>query len=144
MPTIDVHGTQLAYDPTEVICFDEGLVGMPNLRKMVLVREEGVEPFLWLAAVDGPPTTFLVADPRDLFSGYVPDVPEDVRCRLGLESGEAPLVLAVVTVARDGISSTANLRAPVFVAPSAMRGAQAILTSSVFRVDERLPVAEVA
>lgn len=144
MPTIQIHGAQIEYREDEIITFEEGLVGMPDLRKMVLVKEEGVEPFLWLASVEGPATTFLVADPRSLFSGYVPEVPEDVTCRLGLEAGEAPLVLSIVTIAREWASSTANLRAPVFVGPSRMRGAQAILATSGFRVNERLPLAEVA
>lgn len=144
MPTIEIHATKIDYDENEVITFEEGLVGMPNLRRMVLVREEGVEPFLWLASVEGPATTFLVADPRSLFSGYRPEVPEDVACRLGLEPGEAPLVLSIVTIGRDWTGSTANLRAPVFVGSGRMRGAQAILATSAFRVNERLPLAEVA
>jgi flagellar assembly factor FliW len=117
---------------------------MPDLRRMVLVREEGVEPFLWLASVDGPATTFLVADPRTLFAGYGPEVPEDVSCRLGLEPGESPLVLSIVTIGREWAGSTANLRAPGDVGAGRMRGPQAILNNSGFRVDERLPLAEVA
>ncbi len=144
MPTIAIHGIELEYHEDGIILFEEGMIGMPNLRRFVLIRQEGIEPFLWLASLDAPHTTFLVTDARDLFGWYQPETPDDVMHRLGLEPGERPLVLSPVTIAQDWHGTTVNLRAPIFVCAGRMRGAQAILATRNYRLNERLPVAEVA
>jgi flagellar assembly factor FliW len=140
MPTIKIQGTDLPYNDSDVIVFHEGLIGMPHLRRMVLVRQEDIAPFLWLAPLDDPRLAFLVVDPRDVYADYAPAL-DEVKSRLGLAGAEAPLVLATVVVETDWSRSTVNLRAPLVLAASTMRGVQAVLADSPYRLDEPLPTA---
>lgn len=136
---IQIQGTELSYEETDVIKFDEGLVGLPELNRMVLVRQTDIEPFLWLASLDDPDTTFLVVDPRRLFHGYDAS-PADIRhVHVSANDGETPLVLALVLIASDWQRSTVNLRAPLFVSPDTMRGLQVVLTDSSYSLNEPLP-----
>ena len=142
MPTIRIQGIDLTYDEKDIVTFDEGLIGLPHLRRMVLVNQTDIAPLLWLASLDEPGTAFLVVNPRSLFSDYVPRVPDDVYSRTGSAREEEQLLtMAIVLIAPDWQRSTINLRAPLFISARNMRGAQIALTENHYRVDAPLPLA---
>jgi flagellar assembly factor FliW len=132
MTTVRIEGAELSCEAPDVIEFEEGLIGLPRLRRMVLARQEGLEPLLWLVSRDDPEAAFLVIDPREVFGDYDPPPPR------GWE-GERCLVLSTVRVAADWRATTINLRAPVFVSPSRMRGLQCLLGDARYQHDEPLP-----
>jgi flagellar assembly factor FliW len=143
MPILNVEGTELEYGEADIITFAEGLIGLPHLRRMVLVNRAEAEPFLWLASVDEPETAFLVLDPRLWTPGYQPALPESLK-QLSGAADETLVVLAIVTIAADWAASTINLRAPIVISPSTMQGAQVILTESTYKHNEPLPQAQAA
>lgn len=130
MPTVKVHNTELSYEPSDVITFNEGLIGLPGLRQMVLVRQSSIEPFLWLASLEVQGMAFLVVDPHMVFPDYE-----------GLKTGESerPLLLALVKLESEWSETTINLRAPLVVNPTTKRGLQTILSDSNYSLAERLP-----
>ncbi len=141
MPTIRIQGTDLTYSESDIITFDEGLIGMPHLHRMVLVHESELDPFLWAASLDDLHAAFLVVDPGVIFTDYSPPLPGEACSRLGLADGETPLLLATVLIAPDFRESTTNLRAPLVIAGSTMRGMQTVLLDTSYRIDEPLPLA---
>jgi flagellar assembly factor FliW len=138
MPTIKLQNTEITFVEGDIITFEEGLVGLPHLRQLVIVSQPEIEPFLWLASAEEPETAFLVLEPHTQFDAYAPQVPPEVRARLGLAEAEQPLWLAIVKIAPEWQHSTINLKAPLVVAPQAMRGAQFVLTEHGYRLDELL------
>ncbi len=144
MPTIRIQGATLSYEESDIITFDEGLIGFPQLRRVVLVRQSDIEPFLWLVPLDDERLAFLVVDPRTLVADYEAHVPRDVRARLALDADDRVLMLCMVVMRADPRRSTVNLRAPVLIAARAMRGLQTILADSSYRVDQPLLAAEAA
>jgi flagellar assembly factor FliW len=130
MSTVKVHNTELSYEPSDIITFNEGLIGLPGLRRMVLVRQSGMEPFLWLASLDVQGMAFLVVEPHSLFPRY---------SALNAEVGEQPLLLALVKLENEWTKTTVNLRAPLVVNPMTRRGLQIVLSDSNYSLAERLP-----
>lgn len=112
---------------------------MPHLRRMVLVHQSELDPFLWAAWLDDPHVSFLVVDPGVIFTDYSPRLPSEACSRLGLAVGETPLMLTTVLIASDPKESTANLRAPLVISGSTMRGMQTVLLDTSYRIDEPLP-----
>jgi flagellar assembly factor FliW len=141
MPIIRVQGTDLAYEEKDIIRFDEGLIGMPHLRRMVLINQTDIAPFLLLCSLDDSQLAFLVLEALAHFPGYTPRLPDGVGEQLGITEGERPLLLVTVIIAPEWLRSTINLRAPIVVAPSAMRGRQVVLTDSTWKLAEPLPLA---
>src|SRR3954469_3804630 len=94
MPTICIQGVELAYEETSIIKFEEGLIGFPELKRMVLVRQSSVEPFLWFASLDDASIAFLVVDPRPLFPGYENELQKAEPAQQLMSKDESPLVLA--------------------------------------------------
>jgi flagellar assembly factor FliW len=144
MPNIRIQDTELAYDDAAVMTFDEGLIGLPHLRRMVLIKQTEIDPFLWFASLDDPSIVFLVVDPYICYPSYAPRVPSEVQTRLGLDQGEAPLALSIVLIDPAWTQSTVNLRAPILIAPHTRRGAQVVQPDHSYRVDEPLPVGAAA
>jgi len=140
MPKVQIQSTDIEYAESDVITFDEGLVGLPHLRRLVIVSQPEIHPFLWLASVEEPETAFLVLEPRIQFSDYAPSVPPQVRARLGMAEREEPLLLAIARITSDWQCSSLNLRAPLVIAPSVMHGTQVVLTESAYRLEEPLAV----
>ncbi|HKX33342.1 MAG TPA: flagellar assembly protein FliW [Blastocatellia bacterium] len=140
MPTIQLLGSEINYDESDIITFEEGLIGLPHLRQMVLISQPDFAPFLWLASVNGPEIAFIVMDPHGQFASYTPLIPAQIQVRLGLVNGEPPVLLTIARIASEWQQSTVNLRAPLVIAAGTMRGAQLVLTESTYPVNQ--PIAQ--
>lgn len=141
MPTIRIQGKDLTYEEKDIIKFDEGLIGMPHLQRMVLINNTEIAPFFLLCSLDDSQINFLVLEANTYFPNYSPHFSEILRQQLGIGKTENPLVLVTVTIASEWIKSTINLRAPIVVAAATMQGAQVVLSDSQYQLAEPLPVA---
>lgn len=127
MPTITIKGKQHEYDENDIITFSEGLIGLPQIRRAVVVSMSEFEPFCWLAPLDSEETRFVVVDPTEVFEGYQP------------ASAGNTQAYAIVTVSSDWTKTTINLRAPILVDKETRDASQQILTDSPYHFAERLP-----
>ena len=141
MATIRIQGTDLEYQDKDVINFDEGLIGMPHLRRMVLINYSEIDPFFLLCSLDDQQVNFLVLNACSHFNDYSPELTGEQRIQLGLSENETPLFFVTATIAPEWTDSTINLRAPIVIAPGSMRGAQTVLTDSTYTLAEPLPFA---
>ena len=111
--------------------FPSGLPAFEQCRHFVLIESPSLAPFQCLHAVDGPPASFLVINPKLVLADY--------RCKLSPADRErfqvaadTPLVwLAVVLLKEDG-EAFANLRAPVVINPARMVGYQVMPHDSLY------------
>jgi flagellar assembly factor FliW len=142
MATIRVQGTDLTYEEKDIIRFDEGLIGMPQLRRMVLMQYTDIAPLLLLGSLDDPQVAFLVLETKAHVPDYAPSFAASLKQQLGLAEGEAFLILATITIAPEWTESTINLRAPIVIAPGARRGAQTVLMDSTYQLAEPLPLGQ--
>lgn len=141
MPTLNIQGTELQYDEKDILTFNEGLIGLPHLQRMVMVSQPDIEPFLWLASLDEEGVALVVADASGIFPGYAPAVPADSSFSQTLTEDEHPMAFAIVLIAAEWEKATANLRAPIFVSARTRRGAQVILPDHSYSVGQPLPLA---
>jgi flagellar assembly factor FliW len=134
LPNIRIQNTNLEYRDEDVILFEEGLIGFGRLRRMVLIRQESVEPFLWLAAVDDEQIGFLVIDPHLVVPEIRIDIPKEVRSRIGLLEAEAPSIFAISRITPEWTDSTVNLSSPLALCLARMRGEQFVISDSPYGV----------
>ena len=122
--TVEPPVGELAARP-DVIRFPKGIPGFEGCRGFVLMTQDQDHGLCYLKAVDGPPASFLVIDPRHVLPGYRCELTDGDRERLHAHDGTPLLWLALLSVETDG-SVVVNLRAPVVVNPERMIGAQVI------------------
>lgn len=144
MPTLSIQGTELQYDEKDILTFNEGLIGLPHLQRMVMVSQPDIEPLMWLASLDEEGVALVIADAPGIFPGYAPAVPADCSFSGTLDADEHPMAFAIVLIAPEWQKATANLRAPIFVSARTRQGAQVILPDNVYSVGAPLPLAMAA
>jgi flagellar assembly factor FliW len=120
-------------DPRNVVHFPMGIPGFEQCRRFVILSSITMAPVQCLHAVDGPPASFLVVDPRIVLPDYRCLLSGPDRERLGVAEEAPQLWLAVVTVQDDGKTSV-NLRAPIVVNPARMVGYQVMPYDSLYPV----------
>src|SRR6185295_2680534 len=140
MPTLRIQGNEIPYDEKDIITFPEGLIGLPNLTKMVAVKQSSIEPFIWFASVSEDNVAFVVAEAHLLYPNYSPVIPDDSNAKELFTQDETPVVLGIVLIDADWQKSTCNLRAPLFISAKTMRGAQVVLNDNAYPVGAPLPM----
>jgi flagellar assembly factor FliW len=123
--------------PDAVVTFPEGLPGFEASRRFMLVRSAAIEPFTLVQGIDESAPSFLAIEPASVVQGYAAPLDAVDRARLGAGPDEPLLWLALVTPAASG-APTVNLRAPLVINPSAMRGIQMLAAESRYRLDHPL------
>jgi flagellar assembly factor FliW len=101
-------------DPSAVIAFPRGLIGIGGSR-FALLADEG-QPIAWLHAVDDPDLALPVASPWEFFPDYAVELSDEEAARLGISSPDEAEVLVVVRVGPTARECYANLKAPILVA----------------------------
>jgi flagellar assembly factor FliW len=128
MPTIKIKGQEHSYNEDQVIAFPEGLVGLSDLRRAVVIPIDEFQPFCWLAPLENDELRFVIVDPNDIFDGYAP--PQAV-------TGQK--TYAIVTLFSDWTRTTFNLKAPIMIDERERTAYQIILNDSQYTFAEALP-----
>jgi flagellar assembly factor FliW len=115
----------------DVVRFSHGLPGFEECRGFVLMASDALGPLQCLKAVEGPPASFLVIDPRRVLPEYRCELGEPHLRRLGAADHDTLLWLALVTIELDG-TITVNLRAPIVINPVQMIGCQVVPYDCVY------------
>jgi flagellar assembly factor FliW len=140
MKTINTRFGEVEYDPSHVIHFPEGLIGLDQLKNFLVMPNQKQGPLFWLQSTDDPAFAFVVTDPTNFFLDYavLPDAVE--RRKLEIDEQETCFVLAIVNVSQSK-EITLNLSGPILYAPETKRGLQVILEDP--RYDIRTPLPKV-
>ena len=138
MEKISTRFGEVEYDPENLLHFPAGLIGLPNLRRFIVMPNKKSGPLFWIQSVDEPEMAFVLTDPTNFFLDYlvVPDPAE--RQILQITEDEECYTLTVVTVPPDQ-SITINLAAPILFAPQTNRAIQIILEGGSFSSKTPLP-----
>lgn len=122
--------------------FVRPLPGFPELTRYVLVRlgppagdGDGGTPtaeaaMYELRSTERPQVRFLVAVPTPFFPDYAFDLDESTCSQLRLTDAREALVLVLLTIGDDALSTTANLLAPVVINARTRSAAQVILSGT--------------
>lgn len=101
-------------DPSTVIEFPEGLIGLEGHRFALLTSRPG-SPLMWLHCIDNPALSLPVTEPHRFFSEFSVELTDDDVERLGYDR-ETPVDVYVTVVAAPALEDfTANQKAPILV-----------------------------
>ena len=124
----------------EVVTFADGLPGFERFRRFVLVASPAMSPFTLIQGLDDGAPSFVAIDPQLVDRNYATSLDGPDLVRLEAVAGRPLLWLALITPRGDG-DATVNLRAPLVINPSTMRGIQFIPPDSPYRIDHPLAAA---
>ncbi|MBI5741907.1 MAG: flagellar assembly protein FliW [Nitrospirae bacterium] len=117
----------LEADEEKIINFSDGLVGLPDLKRFILIDHKDT-PLKWLQAVDDPDIAFIVASPDIIIEGYSTDVDRTVKNYLQIEDENDIVVFVILRVSGEDV--IANFQGPLAINASSRKGVQIILERS--------------
>ena len=111
-----------------IILFPQGLVGLPWLKRFVLIQEEGLEPFFTLQSIDEAEFALWVVPAIFIDVDYAPPVDRAEIEDLGEEDDIIPMIIIWTEEDENGKQKTyANLKAPLLINPKLRKGRQVII-----------------
>jgi flagellar assembly factor FliW len=134
---------EVEYDPSNVITFPEGLVGLDQLHNFIVMPNKKEGPLFWIQSVDDPDFAFVVTDPTNFFFDYQVKADEGERKKLGIGTEDEYFVLTIVSISPEK-EITLNLAGPILYSPKTNRAMQGILEDSRFDTKTPLPTVEPA
>jgi flagellar assembly factor FliW len=139
MPTFEsVRFGTLNYDDTDVLLLPEGLIGLPQLRRWLMLDMEQEVPMRWLQSLDRPDFGLPVMPPLFFADEF------EVKTRTmasRLISSDAPpdlVTLIIANIHSGGERITGNLRAPLVIDTVTRRGAQLSLEDDQLSIRQEI------
>lgn len=140
MKTIQTRFGEVEYDPSHVLHFPEGLVGLDQLKNFLVMPNKKQGPLFWIQCVDDPAFAFVVTDPTNFFLDYLVAPDDREREKLGIDGQGECFALVIVSISEDK-EITLNLSGPILYAPSTNKALQVILEDP--RYDTRTPLPKI-
>lgn len=104
---------RVSVEPSDVITFPSGLVGMADCREWVLLADAQNDALGWLQCISRPDVALAVVSPRRFVADYQVRIARSELELLGLREAASAQVLAVASRGDRGISI--NLQAPLII-----------------------------
>jgi flagellar assembly factor FliW len=112
----------------DIITFEDGLVGLSQYRRFVLIRHDSEGPFWWLQSTEEPSFALLLIDPWYFRPDYEVVLSDAEVERLQLSESSPRAVLTTVTIPPSKPHAmTSNLLAPIVINTALRIGRQVIL-----------------
>ena len=121
-----------------IITLPEGLIGIPDRKRFVLLERENFLPFSYLQSLDQANFTLVVISPFLVRPGYEIKVDRSDFSDLGIQGPSDCTLLAIVSFAQDPQDMTVNLKAPILVNIHSHQGRQVIDQNTLLGVAEPL------
>src|SRR6478736_5160197 len=103
----------LSIDETDVLTFVDGLIGMEDCRRWVLLGDAENPALGWLQCLDRPEVAMAVVSPRRFVPNYEVRVAKREIASLGLNDPNQAQVLVIIS--NTSGSLVLNLKAPLII-----------------------------
>jgi flagellar assembly factor FliW len=126
----------------DIIELPVGLLGFEQFKQYVWIESPQESPFSWIQARQDPSLIFLLVPMAAILDNYAPEISDEDAEFLELSSPMDAEVYGIVTLHGDR-RATVNLKGPILINRSTMRGKQVVLTNaSEFPLQHPLPTGE--
>lgn len=129
---------EIEIDEGNILTFNDGLPGIEECKRFVVLELEEGSPILWMQSVDRKEISLPVADSFQLNPDYVFDIGDSEIGILGLKGISDVRVLNVLVIPEKIDEMTANFAAPIVINTRTGQAMQIILPSGNYGV--RTPV----
>ncbi|HRI46060.1 MAG: flagellar assembly protein FliW [Ignavibacteriaceae bacterium] len=123
MKITTVQFGEIEFDEDMIVHFENGLIGFEELKKFVFIKNDD-DLFYWLNSVEKPEIAFPLIGTRIIDEDY-PTV----------ENNEA---FGVITLNKDPLNITINLKVPVYINQDSKTGFQKILDTDKYPLRYKL------
>jgi flagellar assembly factor FliW len=130
----------IEYTQENIISFEEGLIGIPEKKRFILIEKEDFKPFSYLQSVDDGTFILVVINPMLVVKEYKFGIFKDDLNAIDLSENdtESFSLLAIVILSNKIENVTVNLRAPIVINIHSKAAKQVLLQNDDYSVEEPL------
>ena len=129
---------ELEYNARDEIHLPEGLVGMSNLKRWIILDMGDDIPMKFFQSLDRGDFGFPITQPYLFHDEYEFKVPMGARQAMGTQSDDDLTVLIITTVHAGGAQVTGNLLAPLVIDSSTRKGVQLALDDAKYGIRQEI------
>lgn len=129
---------ELEYDAQDEIHLPEGLVGMVNLKRWLILDMGDDLPMKFFQSLDRGDFGFPVTQPYFYHDEYEAKISQGARKTIGNKSDESLTTLIITTVHPGGTMVTGNLLAPLVVDSESRKGIQLTLDDDKYGMRQEI------
>lgn len=131
---------EIEFDEKDIILLEKGLVGMPDLKRFVLMDFSDESVLHWLQSIEEPNIGFIVSDPTIFDPEYTITIDPETKKELKMDKDDEMVVMTIVSVKDKGSRVTGNLQGPLVVNATRHIGCQMILDPDSYGYDTETPL----
>jgi len=125
---------ELQVEKTDIINFQEGILGFEHLKKFFIVDPGDSTLILWLQSIEDEKVAFPMIEPKIFMPNYsISLLPMELQS-LDMEGVTDAKVYSILTIPKEVTQMSANLKAPVIINPMKRIGRQIVLQDSKLSV----------
>lgn len=139
--TLNVESTRFGtfqVDPSIVLSFPQGMIGFPQHRDYVLIKQREDSVFLWLHSLSDPSLAFPVVIPWAFYWDYEVKLSDDDLAAIEVSNASQISIMCVVNVGSDVRKGTINLFSPIVINNDTREAKQVINTADGYSTRDRL------
>lgn len=122
----------IRYEEKEVVFFPQGLIGLEDLKRFLILAYEHYQPLKFLQSIDKPEYSFILVNPFLLDPAYDLRVEPADREAIDLPEDGAILAYIIMTVPGDPSGISVNFLAPIVINSVNMRAKQAVISGVAY------------
>lgn len=119
---------------TELIVFDEGLLGFTEYHRYIVLNANEHGPFRWLQCIDDGNLAFVVIEPLNFMFEYNIEISDEDAAFIDINRVEDAVIYVIVSIPKNPQDMTANLQGPLIINVVNRKGKQ------IVSIDPRHPV----
>ncbi len=125
-------------DESIVLEFESGMIGFPEHRRYVILKQRDDSVFMWLHSVDDGGLAFPIVLPWVFHWDYEVKLSDEDMAAIGVERADQISIYCVVSVGADVRKATINLFSPIVVNNDDRRARQVINTAEGYATRDPL------
>jgi flagellar assembly factor FliW len=129
---------ELEAEEKDIIIFENGILGFPDLKRYLMVYDDRNEYFNYLQAIEDVNVCFIITSPFFVLPDYSIDISGDSVKKLGIEEEKDVMLYTIVTIPEDIKQMTANLKAPLVVNLKNRKALQEVLDDERYSIKHRI------
>jgi flagellar assembly factor FliW len=123
---------------SEIITFEEGLLGFEDYHRYIVLNTDDGSPFRWLQCIDDGNLAFVIIEPLSFMFEYDLEISDSDAEFIGLTRAEDAVLYVIVSIPQNPKDMTANLQGPLVINVANRNGRQIISNNSRHSVKARI------
>ena len=132
---------QIEYGESDVVKFEDGLIGFPQYQNFLIVNHKEESVFRWLQSIEEPDLAMPIVSPTAFVTDYRPEVKLSQVKGLELSEDTPRIIYTTVTIPHGKPEEmTLNLAGPIIINAVTQQAKQVVLEDESYSIRHKIMI----